>query len=192
MVTNGYPPISSNTRSRCSPTGSSTGVDPVEDWREVVITPPTRLVGGHAVLDIGNRAVELIHLGRGHTDNDLLVHVPDTGLWLVGDLVEESGPPMYGSGSFPLDWPQTVGRLLSRLSEDHVVVPGHGAPVDRSFIERQRADLQTAADLIRELHAAGLDVQAAAAEAIDRWPFPPDGLRSAVVDGYRQLDRQPN
>jgi glyoxylase-like metal-dependent hydrolase (beta-lactamase superfamily II) len=37
------------------------------------------------------------HLGRGHTDNDLLVHVPDASAWLVGDVLEESGPPMYGS-----------------------------------------------------------------------------------------------
>ena len=48
------------------------GAEPVEDWREVVITPPTELVGERTTLDLGDRVVELRHLGRGHTDNDLL------------------------------------------------------------------------------------------------------------------------
>jgi len=60
--------------------------DPGE-WREVVITPPTVLVGAAMTLDLGGRAVELRYLGRGHTDNDLLVHVPDAGAWLAGDLI---------------------------------------------------------------------------------------------------------
>jgi glyoxylase-like metal-dependent hydrolase (beta-lactamase superfamily II) len=73
------------------------GEEPVDEWREVVITPPTVLVDEGASLDLGDRTVAMRHLGRGHTDNDLLVHVPDASAWLVGDVLEESGPPMYGS-----------------------------------------------------------------------------------------------
>lgn len=101
------------------------GVEPVDDWRDVVITPPDVLIDDQATLDVGDRGVDLLHLGRGHTDNDLVISVPDARAWLVGDLVEESGPPMYGSGSFPLEWPTTVGRLLRRITADAIVVPGH-------------------------------------------------------------------
>lgn len=42
------------------------GRDPVEEWREVVITPPTVLIGDATTLDLGDRSVELVHLGRAH------------------------------------------------------------------------------------------------------------------------------
>jgi glyoxylase-like metal-dependent hydrolase (beta-lactamase superfamily II) len=157
------------------------------DWSDLVITPPTVLVGDHHVLDLGDMVVELLHLGRGHTDNDLLLHVPDTRTWLVGDLLEESGPPLYGSGSVPLDWPGTILRLVERLSTDAVLVPGHGVPVSPDFARAQGRDLSTVADLIRELFAAGVPVDEAVTAAGDRWPFPVEGMAIAVADGFRQL-----
>jgi glyoxylase-like metal-dependent hydrolase (beta-lactamase superfamily II) len=164
------------------------GVEPLADWREVVITPPDVLVDDHAALDVGDRAVDLLHFGRGHTDNDLVVHIPDADAWLVGDLIEESGPPMYGSGSFPLEWPATVAALARRIGHGATVVPGHGAPVARSFVVQQQTHLQQVTDLIGELHAAGVPADEAVAQGLDRWPFPEDGVASAVADAYRQLD----
>jgi glyoxylase-like metal-dependent hydrolase (beta-lactamase superfamily II) len=165
--------------------------EPLEDWREVVITSPTELVGERTVLDLGDRVVELRHLGRGHTDNDLLVHVPDAATWLVGDLVEESGPPMYGSGSFPLDWPRTVGVLLDTIENGATLVPGHGAPVDAAFVAAQQTDLLAVAELLTELHGAGVPAERAVEAGGQRWPFPPEGLATAVVDGYRQRESGP-
>ena len=167
--------------------GDEVSDSPTEEWREVVITAPTVLVDEHAVLDLGDREVELVHLGRGHTDNDLLVHVRDAQVWLVGDLVEESGPPMYGTGSFPLEWPATVQALVDRLTPGTVVVPGHGEVVDVAFTSTQQAQLQCVADLIRELHAGGVALLDAVATGGERWPFPLRGMASAVADGYSHL-----
>lgn len=163
------------------------GVEPVDEWREVVITPPTVLVGAALTLDLGDRAAELLHLGRGHTDNDLLVRIPDAGVWLVGDLLEESGPPSYNADSFPLDWPGTIGRLLASLRDGDILVPGHGAAVGAAFAAAQQAQLAEAAALITELHAAGVPADEAVAEGSDRWPFPADGMAEAVRTGYAQL-----
>lgn len=168
------------------------GEGPADVWREVVVTPPTELVRDRRTLDVGGRAVELVHLGRGHTDNDLLIHVPDAGAWLLGDLVEESGPPVYGIDSFPLDWPETVRALLARLTDDDVLVPGHGAVVARRFAAAQHAELNAVADIIRELHAAGVPADDALAAAKERWPFPADRLGAAVTRGYAQLNAEPH
>jgi glyoxylase-like metal-dependent hydrolase (beta-lactamase superfamily II) len=165
------------------------GVEPAQEWREVVITPPTELVGPRHALDLGDRAVHLLHLGRGHTDNDLLLHIPDASAWLAGDVIEESGPPCYGPGSFPLDWPLTVSRLLGLLDHGDVLVPGHGRPVDPPFVRAQQAQLAAVADLIRELHADGVSASQAAAAGRHRWPLPAEGVGAAIEAGYAQLSQ---
>jgi glyoxylase-like metal-dependent hydrolase (beta-lactamase superfamily II) len=157
-----------------------------ESLREIVITPPTELVAERALLDLGDRGVEMIYLGRGHTDNDMLLHVPDAETWLVGDLLEESGPPVYGPGCFPFDWPQTVASLRDLVTDAATLVPGHGAPVGPEFAGAQQRELESVAALIRKLHDAGFSVAEAVAEG--RWPYPPEMMETAVAEGFRQLD----
>jgi glyoxylase-like metal-dependent hydrolase (beta-lactamase superfamily II) len=163
------------------------GGQQAEEWREVTVTPPTHLVEGREAIAVGDRAVELIHLGRGHTDTDLVVHVPDAAAWLVGDLVEESGPPSYGPDSFPLEWPGTVARLLALAGTGDVLVPGHGQPVDLVFARAQQAQLAGVASLIRELHAAGISAREAVTVAGSRCPLPISDLAAAVAAAYAQL-----
>jgi len=163
------------------------GGQQAEEWREVIITPPTHLIEGQNEITVGDRAVELIHLGRGHTDNDLVVHVPDAAAWLVGDLVEESGPPFYGPDSFPLEWPVTLTRLLALAGDNDVLVPGHGRAAGLAFAQTQQTQLAEVASLIRELHAAGTPARKAIAAGGTRWPLPVSGLSPAVEVGYAQL-----
>jgi glyoxylase-like metal-dependent hydrolase (beta-lactamase superfamily II) len=147
------------------------------------------LVGERYALDLGDRTVDLLHLGRGHTDNDLMLHIPDAAAWLLGDLVEESGPPCYGPESFPLEWPVTVAHLLVLLDPGDVLVPGHGRPVGQSFVAAQHAQLAGVANLIRELHDAGVPVSRAADEGGRSWPVPVDALTDAIEAGYAQLSQ---
>ena len=163
------------------------GEEPAEEWRAVVITPPTVLVGERHALDLGDRTVDLLHLGRGHTDNDLMLHIPDAAAWLLGDLIEESGAPYYGPESYPLEWPVTVAHLLVLLEPGDVLVPGHGRPVDQAFVGAQHGQLAEVANLIRDLHDAGVPVTQAADEGGEDWPFPVDGLTEAIEAGYAQL-----
>ena len=47
-----------------------------------------------AAVDLGGGVrVEAVHLGRGHTDGDLVVVVPGSDVVFAGDLVESAGPP---------------------------------------------------------------------------------------------------
>ncbi len=100
------------------------GDDAGDEYDRVLLTPPDHLVTVSEVLDLGDRGVELSHLGLGHTANDLVVSVPDGGVVYAGDLIEESGPPAYGDDSYPLDWPTTADALL-RIGAS-MFVPGHG------------------------------------------------------------------
>jgi glyoxylase-like metal-dependent hydrolase (beta-lactamase superfamily II) len=147
---------------------------------------PTELVEGRAVIDLGDRALELLHLGRGHTDGDLWLRVADADLLLAGDLVEQSGPPAYGPDSFPLEWAATLESALALMSRETVVVPGHGEPVGADFVRRQRAGIDAVAREIAGLRAAGVAADAALEEG--DWPFPREGLKHAVLRGYQALD----
>jgi glyoxylase-like metal-dependent hydrolase (beta-lactamase superfamily II) len=144
-----------------------------------------------AVLDLGDRMVELVHPGRGHTAGDLVVRVPDADVLLAGDLVEESvarhGVPGFGPDCFPLEWPLSLDIVLGLTTADSVVVPGHGAPVGREFVEDQRNTIGIVAETIRDLATRGVPL----AEALEsgQWPYPRDELADAVRRGYEHLPR---
>ena len=158
----------------------------VPDIRATEIVPADHTFSSAAVIDLGDRLVELVHPGRGHTGGDLLVRVDDADVLLAGDLVEESGPPAYGTDCYPLDWPQTLDVATGLLTAGTVVVPGHGAVVDRSFVLDQRVAVGTVAATIRDLAARGVRAEDAL-DAADEWPFEKDRLEHAVRRGYAQL-----
>lgn len=152
---------------------------------EVVL--PTRTFSSVRLLDLGDRQAELLHPGRGHTGGDLIVNLPDAQVLLAGDLVEESGPPSYGEDSWPLEWPLSLDMVLSLSTSSTTIVPGHGRPVDRDFVEQQRADIGTVAETVRDLAGRGVPASLALDQA--SWPFPKEGLRTAVRRAYEQLPR---
>lgn len=164
--------------------------EPDKDWQQVTLTAPTHLVEQRMTVVAGGRTLELIPLPPGHTDTDLAILVPDVRVWILGDVIEQSGPPMAGSGSFPLAWPDVLDELLTWIEPADVIVPGHGTVVDRHFVRRQAADLRALADTIRAAWTAGLPVEkavaaAATAEPTSSWPAPL--LRSAFEQGYAHL-----
>lgn len=153
----------------------------------------TRLVAADSTfasvkaIDLGDRYVELVHPGRGHTGGDLVVVVPDADVLVAGDLVEESGPPAYGDDSFPLDWPATLDLVVGMLTPRSVVVPGHGDLVDQDFVTDQRGDLGTVAETIFDLASRSVPLEEALSGT--EWPFPAEALRDAVRRGYEQVPR---
>ena len=156
---------------------------------EVVL--PGRTFSSALTLDLGDRLVELVHPGRGHTSGDLVVRVDDADVVLAGDLVEEStardGVPGFGSDCFPMDWPSTLDLVLNLVGPGTVVMPGHGAPVGRDFVEEQRAALGVVAETIRDLAGRGVPLDQALDAA--EWPYPREALADAVRRGYEHLPR---
>jgi glyoxylase-like metal-dependent hydrolase (beta-lactamase superfamily II) len=137
------------------------------DIRETVIDPPDRTFDDRATIEVGDRLVDLTYLGRGHTDTDIVITVPDgsnarAGVLFAGDLLEAEAPPSFGD-SYPLEWPDTVKRLLPLVTG--AVVPGHGPVGDRAFVEDQHADFMSLAALARDVHKGRLSLEEALLEA---------------------------
>ena len=159
------------------------------EYDRVELVAPDHLVMDRQILDLGDRGIELLHLGRGHTSNDLVVVAGDAEVVFAGDLVEQSAPPAYGDDSYPLEWPATVGALVA-LGRS-TFVPGHGDLMTPATVADQVTGIASVAALIRELHAAGIAAEDALDEAADQWPFPRQSLTSAVARGYYTLGLPP-
>jgi glyoxylase-like metal-dependent hydrolase (beta-lactamase superfamily II) len=151
-----------------------------------IVVPPTTFSSAK-VVDLGDRLVELVHPGRGHTAGDAVVRVGDADVLFAGDLVEQSGHPGYGDDSFPMEWPSTLDLVVSMLTPGTVVVPGHGLPVGLDFVQEQRSAIGVVAETIRDLASRGVPL----ADALDGapWPYPKEHLRHAVTRGYAHLPR---
>jgi glyoxylase-like metal-dependent hydrolase (beta-lactamase superfamily II) len=157
-----------------------------DDLSEIVIDPPDRVFSTKARIEVGGREVVLRHLGRGHTDHDIVIEVPGTDVLFAGDLLENGNVPFFGD-AYPLEWPDTARGIAVRVDPDRgVVVPGHGDHAGRVMAEAQVASLETLVDLARRAEGGELTID----EAIAEHPFaehPPEDARRGFERAMRQL-----
>jgi glyoxylase-like metal-dependent hydrolase (beta-lactamase superfamily II) len=156
--------------------------DLAEALAEVEIDPPDRTFSFGATLEVGGRRVDLKFLGRGHTDNDIVLLVPDTNVLCAGDLLENDAVPSFSDG-YPMDWPGTAQRLLALTDDGTVVVPGHGRHADRTFAAAQMVGFREVAALAERVHAGEIDLETAVAAA----PYPAAAAREPLARALAQL-----
>ena len=121
------------------------------------LTHPTDTFEDALTLDLGNRRVELRHLGRGHTSGDIVVWLPDERILYAGDLVEAQAAPYMGD-SYPGAWSTTTLDNVAALDATQLV--GGRGPVVRgaavaTAIQDTRAFVRTTLDGTREVRDRG-------------------------------------
>ncbi|HEU0243929.1 MAG TPA: MBL fold metallo-hydrolase [Candidatus Limnocylindrales bacterium] len=157
--------------------------DLAADLAEVVLDPPDRTFRERATICMDDgREVQLAYLGRGHTDNDIVLQVADADVLCAGDLLENGATPFYGDG-FPMDWPATAEALLAMTGERTVVVPGHGDHDGRAFVESQLVGFRAVADAARRVHAGEATVE----EAVALLPYPAADALEPIRRAVAQL-----
>jgi len=164
--------------------------EPDRDWATVTLIPPTVPIARRTRITPAGREIELIPLPPGHTDTDLAVFIPDARVWILGDIVEESAPPMFGSGCHPLGWPGVLAELLVEIEPGDKIIPGHGAVAGRDFVLAQHGHLRRTAAIIVDSWAKGLSIEQALAHGQEHFPWPVAVLESALKHGYAQLARR--
>ena len=121
------------------------------------LTRPTDTFEEATTIDLGNRSVELRHLGRGHTSGDLVVWLPDERICFAGDLVEAEAAPYMGDAHVS-DWSTTTLDNVATLGADQLV--GGRGPVVRGgsvavAIDDTRAFLRTTLEGTRAVMEGG-------------------------------------
>jgi len=86
------------------------------------VTLPTMTFDHSLILHRGSRTVEILWLGRAHTDGDVFVFLPNEKFIATGDALHGWTPFM--GDSYPYDWIQTLDAA-EKLDFDSVL-GGHG------------------------------------------------------------------
>ncbi len=128
-------------------------------WLDVMMdmtkgaTAGTRVVSANSPVDegsvitIGGVAFHVLHDGKSHTDNDIMLHLPAKGVIFLGDNAGHGRMLRLNDGSFQGNI-KNLNRALTTGAE--VFVPGHGPTGGPEAATEYRDYLQTVYDGVKE------------------------------------------
>jgi cyclase len=130
-----------------------------EEFKALKPTPPTMTYTSKLTLYQGQREIQLLFLGRGHTQGDTFVYLPKERIICTGDMME-SQPAYMGDALFD-EWLKTLDAV-KEMNFD-TVLPGHGAPFhDKGLITTYQNLLKDFMSQVTELRKQGLTPEQAA------------------------------
>jgi glyoxylase-like metal-dependent hydrolase (beta-lactamase superfamily II) len=98
-----------------------------------------------------DREIQLLHLGRAHTEGDVFVYLPREKVVVTGDAVI-GWTPYMGDG-YPEDWVGTLDRLAQL--DFTTLILGHGEPAGRDWLATFRGYVHDMVEGVRREVAAG-------------------------------------
>lgn len=114
---------------------------------------PTVTFSGRAAINLGGQVIDLYQFGRGHTNGDVMVHLPARRLLVTGDLFTfgAATPELidYAGGGSAKEWTATLDEALTLDFE--TVVPGHGGLATRGDLRAFRDSTLRLSGRVREM-----------------------------------------
>ncbi len=158
-----------------------------EQLKEIKPTPPNVTYSTKKVLDLGGREVQLLFLGRGHTNGDTVIFLPKEKIVATGDLMESQIAYM-GDAQFD-EWVTTLDAL-KKLDFD-TDLPGHGMPFKgKALITAFQGYLRDLTKQAGDLRKQGVSAEAAA-QRVDltayKNSFPQIQGRGADLRGMQRM-----
>ena len=135
----------------------------LEQLKEIKPTPPNVTYSTKLALFRGQREIDLLFLGRGHTGGDTVVYLPKERIVCTGDLMESQ--VAYMGDAFFDEWIVTLDAL--KKLDFAVDLPGHGVPfADKGKITAFQSVLTDEMGQVAKLRAEGVSA-ADAAKRVD-------------------------
>lgn len=104
-----------------------------ESWgEEVKLVPPQLTFTGRMTLYLGEKTINLIHLG-GYTPASIGVYIPQDRVLFTGEVVVIDEHPVIAEGK-SLQWLHAL--TLIRGIDAEIIVPGHGSLCDQEATQR--------------------------------------------------------
>jgi glyoxylase-like metal-dependent hydrolase (beta-lactamase superfamily II) len=118
---------------------------------------PSEVFSTERTLDLNGAKIALKYYEPAHTDSDISVHFTNADLIHVGDTFWNGYYPFidYSTGGSIDGMIQATEANLAKISNDTIVVPGHGAIGDKAQLIFYRDLLVTARDKVATLKKQG-------------------------------------
>jgi glyoxylase-like metal-dependent hydrolase (beta-lactamase superfamily II) len=128
------------------------------------LTWPTTTFSEDMTVYLGNRQINLMHLGRAHTAGDIVIHVPDQNVMFTGDIVEDHSACYCGDGHFN-EWGMTLDNIAS--FDVDAIAPGRGgALIGKDAVERA---IESTRDFVDSTYAPAAKVAARNGSLKEAW-----------------------
>ncbi len=129
---------------------------------DVVSRTANIIVDDKKTIDLGNKKVEIIHLGFAQTEGDLFVWVPDEKVFWTGNPVVAIPPalPWLLDGKHE-EVLATMKKVRKFLPDDAIVVPGHGVPIKPKDMDFKIRYLETLDKEVKNAVEKGMTLEQA-------------------------------
>jgi glyoxylase-like metal-dependent hydrolase (beta-lactamase superfamily II) len=128
------------------------------------LTWPTTTFTDAMTVYLGNRRVDISHIGRAHTAGDAVIHVPDANVMFTGDIVEDRSACYCGDGYFA-DWGATLDAI--KAYQVDAIAPGRGdALVGRDSVDTA---IERTRDFVASTYRPAARVAARGGTLKDAW-----------------------
>lgn len=118
------------------------------------VVGPNKVVTDGDVIAIGDTEFRIHHIGKAHTDNDIMIEIVGEDVLFTGDVVRNGllgimeADASFGGNMAAIE---SIAAMGFRL-----FIPGHGRVGGREMVLRYRDYLQTILTTVRELYGDGL------------------------------------
>ena len=102
----------------------------LEELNNLKPTLPTRTVASSVTLNEPGREIQVLVLGRAHSDGDVFIYLPKEKVVASGDALID-WMPFFNDG-YPEEWVQTL-TALEQYDFTHII-PGHGEVVPKAHL----------------------------------------------------------
>jgi len=126
-----------------------------EDFRGISIRYANVTFADHMSLLDDAAPVEIMFLGKTHTDGDAIVWLPKQKVVVTGDAVVSPVP--FWRSAYPVEWISVLEKI--RSLGYRVLIPGHGVPqTDTTYVDTLIATLQSVNTQVAALAGKGLSL----------------------------------
>ena len=144
-------------------------------------------------IDLGGKHVELIYTGRNHSDNSLVVLLPQSKLLFAVDFIPvETVAYRALPDGYPDEWIESL-KQVEQLDFE-VLVPGHGKIGKKEHVQLFRGYLEDLRAAVQEQVKKGASIEEAKKAVqlpkYDQWQRYTDWFPENVEGMYRYLSQQ--
>jgi glyoxylase-like metal-dependent hydrolase (beta-lactamase superfamily II) len=144
-------------------------------------------------IDLGGKHVELIYTGKNHSNNSLVVLLPQNKLLFAVDFIPvETVAYRTMRSDYPDEWIESL-KQVEQLDFD-ILVPGHGKIGKKENVQRFRGYLEDLRSAVQEQVQKGVGIEEAKKNVqlpkYEQWQRYADWFPENVEGMYRYLSQQ--